>query len=399
MLVDLPRFTGGTKWMGLFGIIGLVGIVVTAIGLVGGSKDAWFSYVAAYTYFVAVALGGLLLLCILHAANAKWPTVLRRPMEGVVGALPILLLLGLPLLAPPAMDAVFKWWRPEENFSALEMHHFHGEKDIYYLPWFFYLRQAIYWIIFLAVSVVLLRWSKKIDEVGGYDYIQKTRKLSAAGIILVGLGLSWFSFDWLMGLTPFWQSAIFGVYYFAGGFLSAIAVVTLATVLTRGDRNLFGWWATKHHHHNLGKLLLAFTAFWAYIGFSQLMLIWVANLPEEVPYYWIRLKTDWVNVSTFLIFGHFALPFVLLLPRTTKLIPGFLAGISVWILFVCMVDAYWLVMPALHEDGPHFSIYNITAFLGVGGITAAFAIFRLRGRYMVPVRDPYLEDSLRYVQP
>lgn len=395
---DLPRFAGGMKWIGGFGIIGVVGLAVTLIGALGGNKDAWFSYQAAFAYFTAVGVGALLLLLILHAANAKWPTVLRRPIEGIVGALPILLLLGLPLMLPEAMSILYKWYHPEK-FDAQLMHHFHGHKETYLNPTFYYARQVIYWVIFLLVSTILLGWSKKIDDVGGYDFIKKTRNFSAGTIIPVALALTWAGFDWLMTLTPFWHSTIFGVYYFAGGFLSAIAIVTISVVVTQSDRNLFGWWATKHHQHNLGKLLLAFTSFWAYIGFSQLLLIWIANLPEEVPYYWVRLKTGWWPVTLFLIVGHFALPFVLLVPRTTKLIPKLLAAIAVWLLFVCMVDVYWMVLPVLHEDGPHFSIYNFTAFLGVGGLSAAFAIFRLRGRYMIPVKDPYLVDSLRYVNP
>jgi hypothetical protein len=151
--------------------------------------------------------------------------------------------------------------------------------------------------------------------------------------------------------------------------------------------------------HNLGKLLLAFVAFWGYIGFSQLMLVWISNLPEEVPYFWVRLKTEWRPVTQFLIFGHFALPFALLLPRTTKYIPRYLGAVSAWLLFACAVDTYELVMPALYPEGPRFSLFNLTAFVGVGGIATAFAIWRVRGRYMIPVRDPYLEESLRYAQP
>lgn len=402
MLVDVPRFEGGTKWMGIFGVLGVVCLAITLFGMFTGSdagrQDAWYSYQAALAFAVAVGVGGLLLLQTLHATNAKWPTVLRRPVEAIAGTLPLLLVLAL-VLYIFGMNHVFSWFDPQKNFSQVELHHFHGHKSLYLGHGFFYARQAIYWFIFLAVSTVLLGWSKKLDEEGGHELIRKSRALSAGAIPIVGLALTWLSFDWLMSLTPFWQSTIFGVYYWAGGFLAAIAVVTISCLVTAGDRNLFGWWLSRHHHHNLGKLLLAIIAFWAYAGFSQLLLVWIGNIPEEVPYYWVRLKSGWVGMSTFIIFGHFALPFVLLLPRTTKLIPKFLLSIAIWILFVCMVDVYWMVLPAIHEDGPHFSLYNFTAFLGICGVAVAFAIWRLRGRYMIPVRDPYLEDSLRYAQP
>lgn len=396
--LDLPRFAGGMKWIGIFGAIGIICLGITLVGAFGGSADAWYSYQAAFAYFTAVAVGGLILLIAHHAANAKWPTAIRRPMEGVAGAIPVMLILGIPLLLPNGMASVYSWYHPEK-FDAELMHHFHGHKQTYLQPTFYYVRQIIYWVVFIGASQLILGWSKKIDELGGYDFLKKTRNFSAGAFPFVGLAITFAGFDWLMTLTPFWQSTIFGAYYAAGGFLSAICVVTVACVATIGDRNLFGYWMTKHHQHNLGKLMLAFVAFWAYIGFSQLLLMWIANIPEEVPYYWIRLKTGWVSVSTFLIFGHFALPFVLLVPRTTKLIPKLLMAIAIWILFVCMVDVYWMVLPTLHEDGPHFSLYNFTAFLGIGGIAAAFGIFRLRGRYMVPLKDPYLADSLQYVQP
>lgn len=398
MAVELERFNGGMKWIAGAGAVGAVGLILNFIGMLGGNKkDAFYSYLFSFTFWTAVAIGGLLLLMIMHVTNAKWPTVIRRPMEAVAGALPAMAVLFIPILF--GMGELFRWVNPAQNFTALEQHHFHGAKHIYLDTTFFYVRQVIYWVVFLGISTLIINWSKRLDEVGGHEWIARTRKWSAGGIPIVALAMTWASFDWLMTLTPFWQSTMFGVYYFAGGFLAAIAVVTLATVATAKDRNLFGFWATPHHHHNLGKLLLAFVSFWAYIGFSQLMLVWIANLPEEVPYYWVRLKTGWVGVSTFLIFGHFALPFVMLISRTVKLIPRFLGFMSVWLIIVSAVDSYWLVMPALYPEGPNLTLNNFTAFFGVGGIAIAFALWRVRGRYMVPVKDPYLEDSLRYVQP
>ncbi|MBX5480507.1 MAG: hypothetical protein IRZ16_01470 [Myxococcaceae bacterium] len=396
--LDLPRFAGGMKWIGVFGVIGVIGTGITLAGAFGGNQDAWFSYQAAFAFWTATAVGGLILLAAHHAANAKWPTAIRRPMEAVAGAMPVMLVLGIPLLLPNALSAIYPWYHPEK-FDAELLHHFHGHKELYLAPGVYYVRQAIYWVVFLLATEVILSWSKKLDEVGGHEFIRKTRSFSAGMLPFIILAVTWAGFDWLMSLTPFWQSTIFGAYYGAGGFLAAIAIVTIACLATRSDRSMFGYWMTKHHQHNLGKLLLAFVSFWAYIGFSQLLLVWIGNLPEEVPYYWIRLKTGWLPMSTFLIFGHFALPFVLLVPRTVKLMPRLLMAIAIWVLFVCMVDVYWMVLPALHEDGPHYSLYNFTAFLGVGGIAAAFAIFRLRGRYLVPVKDPYLVDSLQYLQP
>ena len=178
MLVDVPRFTGGTKWMGIFGVIGVVCTAVTLFGMFVGSDatraDAWFSYQAAFAYTTAVGVGGLILLMILHATNAKWPTVLRRPVEGVAGTIPLLLVFGIILYAF-GMHRVFPWMDPEKNFSSLELHHFHGHKKIYFDLAFFYGRQALYWVVFLVLSTVLLGWSKKLDDEGGHELIRTIR--------------------------------------------------------------------------------------------------------------------------------------------------------------------------------------------------------------------------------
>jgi hypothetical protein len=399
MLPAVEPYKGGARWMAIAGIVGLVGLAVTVFGFFGEGtrEEAYHSYLAAFAYFFAIAVGGLIFLMILHATHAVWPTVLRRAVEAVPAALPIFVLLFIPVLT--GMSVLFKWTNPEANFTPLELHHFHGSKSLYLNTTFFYVRQVIYFAVMLFVSWRLLGFSRRLDDEGGHELIARSRRFASGAIPFVGLALTWASFDWLMSLTPFWQSTIYGVYYFAGGFLCSIALVTLFCVAERGDRNHFGHWLTAHHHHNLGKLMLAFTAFWAYIGFSQFMLVWIANLPEEVPYFWVRIRTDWRPISQFLIFGHFALPFALLLPRTTKLIPRYLGAVAVWILFVGAVDVWWLVMPAIHPDGPHLSLFTFSSYLGVGGIAVAFGLWRARGRYMIPVRDPYLEASLRYMQP
>jgi hypothetical protein len=395
MLVE--RYHGGAVWMLAAGIVGLVGMGVTIWGFIAQPADAYHAYLIAFIYWFGMAAGALLLLAILNAAGARWPTVLRRPIEGLAGAVPIFAVLLIPVLV--GMPVLYRWMNPEANFNPTEMHHFHGAKHVFLQPSFFLVRQVIYFGIFILASERLLSFSRRLDEEGGYEMIRLMRRWSSGLIPFLGLALTFAAVDWVMTLTPFWQQTMFGVYYFAGSFLAAIAMITLVSVLTRSDRQLFGHWLTRHHHHNLGKLLLAFTAFWAYIAFSQFMLVWIANLPEETPYYWIRTRTPWMSVSMFLIVGHFALPFLLLLPRTTKLIPPVLGAVSGWILFACYVDMYWLVMPKLYEDGPVFSIFLVSAFLAVGGLASAFALWRVRGRYMLPVRDPYLEDSLRYAQP
>ena len=159
----------------------------------------------------------------------------------------------------------------------------------------------------------------------------------------------------------------------------------------------FGHRMNAEHFHSLGKFLLAFTAFWAYVAFSQFMLIWIANVPEEVPWYILRIDGGWLWVGVFLAVFHFLVPFFLLLSRDLKRDPRRLSLVSAWLLFVHFVDLYWLVMPHLHPEGPRPSLWDLTALVGVGGAAVAFVVWRMRGAAAVPVRDPYLEDSLRYL--
>jgi hypothetical protein len=398
MLVE--RFHGGRRLMLGAGAVGVLGLAITAVGLFVDARQALFSYLVAFAYWVGIAVAGLILLAILHAARARWMVVLRRPVEWVVMSLPVMVLLALPVYL--GVKELFVWSWPEETLAGLlgseGLHHLHKKHAYLNIP-FFAIRGLLYFALFLGVGELLLRWSFKQDEVGGHELLGKQRWLSPAALPFLALGMTFAGFDWLMTLTPLWQSTIFGVYYFAGSFLSAIAVVTLASLASRKDKDLHGAHMTLHHFHNLGKLLLAFTSFWAYIGFSQFMLVWVGNLPEETPYYVVRMQTPWASVSTFLVIGHFVLPFVVLLSRTAKLKLPLLGAAAGWILLVHFVDLHWLVMPALHDAGPNFSVFDLTAWLGVGGVAVAFAVFRLRGRFAVPVQDPYLPDSLRYVQP
>jgi hypothetical protein len=201
-----------------------------------------------------------------------------------------------------------------------------------------------------------------------------------------------------MSLNPTWFSTVFGVYLFGGSFVSAMSILAIITHHGRGKDSV-GVYVTAEHTHNIGKLMLAFTCFWTYIAFSQLLLIWIAGLPEETPFYITRFNPGWRALGIFLIPGHFFLPFAALLSRSLKRDSKKLAAVAVWILLVHFVDIYWLVMPTFYPEGVQFHWTTITAGVGIGLLTVAFGIARLRGTYALQVKDPYLADSLRYKQP
>jgi len=263
---------------------------------------------------------------------------------------------------------------------------------------FFIVRSVAYILVATFLGWRLFGWSLRQDREGGTDLLARQRRFSSGGLPFVALAITFGAFDWMMSLNPTWYSTIFGVYYFAGSFLSALSLLAIATWQANLN-GLFGGGMSIEHTHSIGKLMLAFTCFWTYIAFSQLLLIWIAGLPEETPFYITRFKGGWAGMGIFLILGHFFIPFGALLSRSLKRDPRKLAGVGFWILLVHYIDIYWLVMPTLYPEGASFHWTQPLAFIGIGLLVIAFAVSRLRGRLPVPVRDPYLPESLRYRQP
>lgn len=397
----VEKFSGGSKWMMLSALLGVLGLVATTVGFFIDTQQALFSYLVAFVFWIGIALAALIMVAIFHAAGGKWMTVLRRAMESIAAVIPLFVLLFIPFLvflALGKLDQVWIWMNHNPpGFTETQLHHLHHKAPYLNVP-FFVVRMVIYFVVWIIALNVLRGTSLKQDLDGDLKHTVKMRRWGPGLLPFLGITVTFAAVDWMMTLEPFWFSTIYGAYYFAGSFVSAFGVLTLLTVYGRG-KNDFGTYTTAQHHHNLGKLLLAFTAFWAYIAFSQFLLIWIANIPEETPFYATRIFGGWQGTGVFLIIGHFVIPFFVLLARTTKLVPSILAGISFWILFAHYVDIYWLIMPVLHPKGLSVSWLDFAAFIGVGGLSVAFGFWRARGHYSLPVKDPYLDYSLRYVQP
>ena len=393
---EFPRFTGGRTAMTFGAVVGVAGLLLSALGLTSAPQATLLSYLVAFMYWLGIALGALALLMANHAAGARWNIVVRRLNESIVATMPLYLFLFIPILL--GARVIFSWVQPDAAAFGADGMKLLQHKHAYLNLGAFTVRAAVYFAIWIAIAGLMRGWSIEQDQTGAAALTRKLRKLASGGLPFLAFSLTFASFDWLMSLNPLWGSSIFGLYIFAGGFVASIALLCILTALTIRSHQPVGRMITESHLHNLGKYLLAFVAFWAYMAFSQYMLIWVGNLPEEVPWVLLRREGGWRWVGVFLIVFHFVVPFLLLLSRDLKRNPRTLAAIAVWVMLVHYVDLYWVVLPYLHA-GPGLHWTAITSFLGVGGLTLAFGLFRLRGGYAVPVRDPYLEDSLRYVQP
>jgi hypothetical protein len=367
-----------------------LGFVALAAGVALDPARACFAYLAAWTYATTLALGALLLLMLGHAAKASWMVVTRRLTEAVVAALPLLLLLFLPIAA--SLPRVYPWARDlgalDDAVREAVLHKRH-----YLSPGFFVARSVVYFAIFIAVGSSLRRWSIAGDARPDIAWTHKMRALSGGAFPVVGLALTWAAFDWTMSLQPAWSSTIFGLYFFAGGFVGAVALVC---VLAQQPGIRAAARVTGDHGQALGRVLFAMIVFWAYMAFSQLLIYWIADVPDEVSFYAARVCGSWAVVTGLLVVGHFALPFFSLLSRRLKRRPGYLGLVGAWMLVMHWVDVYWLILPVHDARGvrPHWVDLGALAF--VGGLTVAWSSYAYRRAAPLPRYAPELAEGIDY---
>ena len=393
---NLPRFDGGRRLMLGSAAAGVAGLLLTLIGGMADPQPALHAYLVAFVYWLGLSIGATSLVLANHAAGARWNVTVRRLGESAGAVVPIFIVLFIPLLL--GARHLWFWVAPAEPV-AKELAEKLAHKAVYLNMTSFTLRAVVYFAIWAGVAWRLRSLSLQQDESGDPELTAAARRLSPPGLVFFILTFTFASFDWLMSLQPTWYSTIFGLYVYAGGFVASLALVCLVVTGLRAGETAWGKCITVDQQHNLGKLLFAFTAFWAYMAFSQYMLIWAGNLPEELQWIVVRSKGVWRTVGLLILFGQFVLPFFLLLSRDLKRSTSALAAISVWILFIHYIDVYWIVMPATHAFDRGFHWTHLTSMIGVGGVSIAAATMLLRGGRPIPVKDPFLEDSLRYVQP
>jgi len=394
--ISVPPFSGGGKWLSAGGGIGLVLLILTIVGCVMDPASGYHSYLTAFTYWAGISMASVILLMIFHTTHARWMTILRRPVEAMALSVPLFVLLFIPVIV--GMKFTYVWVNPPESLGheALKVL---AHKAPYLNVTGFIVRGFLFLVFAALIGQRLYGWSARQDAGGDpIRLLQSMRNLSAGGLPFIALTFTFAAFDWLMSLYPTWFSTVFGVYYFAGSFLSALSLLAIATSIGRKAGGFAGLMSDEHTH-NIGKLMLAFTCFWTYIAFSQLLLIWIAGLPEETPFYITRFGAGWAPLGILLIVGHFFIPFGALLSRSLKRDPQKLRWVAAWLLFIHWMDVIWLVMPSLDHDGFKFHWTDFTAFFGIGLLAVAFTIWRLRGKLPVPVKDPYLAVSIRYHQP
>lgn len=391
MTPEPPVFRGGRRLLVASVLAAAVGAAGLAVGFVVAPRQALFSYLAAYCGVTSVALGALIWLMIGHAGNTTWPVAVRRLTE--VAALPLSLLAVLFVPIAVGMGELYVWTRPESIASEHARHLVEHKAPYLNVPAFL-VRAVVYFVLWIAPALVLFRASVAADSAPGRTDRRRMRALSAALLPFVALSLTFASFDWLMSLTPTWTSSMFGVYWFSGGFASIFAL--LAVLMWAGQRAGLLPGLGPSHYYAVGRLMLTAVVFWAYAGYFQYFLIWIANRPEEAEWWVVRSTGGWQHVTRALAVVHFVVPFFALLSYRLKRRPRELAIVGAWILASHVLDAFWLVAPIAHPDVPAPVWTDPFAWLAVAGAAVAFATWQLRARRTMPLGDPVLARALEY---
>lgn len=369
------------------GIILGLALIGAAFGLNMADHEHFFaSFHVAYMYFLSISLGGLFFVLVQFATRAGWSVVIRRVAEALMGALPLFLVL-FPVMIAGSHSLFHHWMGAGHGDEILE------HKSPYLNTTFFYVRAAIYFLVWVGLSLWFGMKSREQDRTGDKEITRKLQARSYPGIALFALTATFAAFDWIMSMEPHWFSTIFGVYFFAGCAVSIYASLLLFMTWLRRSVPAFTSALNPTHFYSAGQLLLGHTCFWTYIAFSQFFLIWYANIPEDTMWFEIR-GGPWLNTSVALALCHFAIPFLFLLPKTVKVVPAAISTGAIWMLSVHYLDLYWLITPSLYKDGPHFGLTDLLCLLGVGSMFLGVVFGRLSKGALIPAKDPRLSESL-----
>ncbi len=378
---------------------GGVGIAALGVSVVlgMGQNDSFrhfsLSYLTAYMWALSIGLGSLFWVILQNLVGAKWSVALRRVGELLTATIPVLGVLALPIVVPIFLghDVIYIW----ADHAKVELDEALVHKASYLNPSFFLIRFVIYFGFWTLVGRYYLGQSLSQDKSGGESIPLRMQRVAGPAMILFALTLTFCAFDLLMSLDPHWFSTIFGVYYFASCVLAINSTLVLVSMWLQGRGRLKNS-ITVEHFHDLGKMMFAFTVFWAYIGFSQFMLIWYANLPEETIWFKERFAGEWGNVSWALLICHFIVPFFGMISRHVKRSRKGLAFWACWVLAVIYLDMYWLVMPNLKTEEFPIGLMDLTCLIGMAGMLIAALAFAAKNVNLVPVKDPRLPRSLAF---
>lgn len=406
--ITLPAGSGGAASTA-FIAIGLIAVVIAIVLAAGRMPPVTLKHALASIHVGAVttlaaSLGGIFFCMVFHLTNTGWAGTVRRQFENLASLVwvPLIFLaitIGWSVLRPAheAHTSLFAWMGMDPHDNVLL------EKKAGYLNIPFFLGRAVIFAgVWIVLSQLLNHYSRKLDETGDKTYAAAARRMSAPGMFIFALSLAFASFDWLKGMDFGFFSTMWGVYYFSGAALTAVTSVIMILAVLRMRGKLDGA-VTSEHFHDLGKFCFAFVCFWAYIAFFQYFLIWYANIPEETAFYIYRKQGGWEHVFTLLTFGHFIVPFVVMIFRPFKKNHKAMLLMGAWLIFMQVMDMVFIVRPAVYAGSPIESIPSSSSwvidFAGTGGVVLVYLGFLIRkvvSGPLVPLHDPRMQEALKH---
>jgi hypothetical protein len=366
-------------------LLGVVFLLALALGLLADRTQFLRSYLFGYLFWVMIGVGSLGLALLSHLTGGLWGLVPRRLHEAAARTLPAMGLAFIPVLV--GAPTLYTWASPELVAADALLQ----EKSAYLNVPFFTLRAVVYFAVWGLLAYRISSWSRRQDQGADASRAARLRAVSALGLVLLFLTMTFAAVDWGMSLAPHWFSTIYGVLFIVGAALSALSL-TIVLLAGLAAEEPFTTALQPVTVHDLGKLLLAFTMLWGYVNFSQFLIVWSGNVSEETPFYLNRMHGGWNQVAIVLILFHFALPFALLLSRTLKRRPRALAAVATLMLLMQLVDLFWLIGPDLASHGEgHVPLrvhwMDLAATLGLGGLWLLLFTRQLRGASLLPVGE------------
>jgi hypothetical protein len=369
-------------------IVGVIGLLVSAVGIVKAPDRFFPSYLLAFMFVLGLTLGSLGLLMLQHLTGGKWGIIIRRPLESATRVLALVAVLFVPIFF--GMKYLYASWltAPASGEGAL------SEFQRAYLTLNgFRIRAVLYFAVWGLLVFLFNLWSRQQDANPEDIAVRRRFKILAGpGIILYVFVMSFAAIDWVMSLSPHWASTIYGFLFIAGQLISSMGLMIAIVVLLSRSGPLSGILQPRHTH-DLGKLLLAFLMLWAYFDFSQLLIIWSGNQPEEITFYYSRLHSQWGVVAVIVVIFHFFVPFFLLLSRDLKRNPKVLPVVAIWLILMRLVDLFWMTRPEFTPTALP-NIWDLAAALGLGGLWFFVFAGQLKRLPVLPVGDPKLEEAI-----
>jgi hypothetical protein len=375
------------KFGGLAARLAIAGAVLLAISVAAGvaDKTVFFrSYLVAYLFWIGITLGSLALLMVQHLTGGRWALIIRRILEAGSRTLPLMAVAALPVLV--GMKTIYIWSRPGQTDPAILA------KRLYLNPEFFTARMIFYFAVWFTLAYFLNKWSKEEDAgSAGLALWMRMEGLSGIGLVIFGFTVTFASIDWVMSLEPQWYSTIYGLLFMVSQALTALAF-SIAMLVWLSDREPLSQFVKPAQFQDLSSFLLTFVMLWAYLEFSQFLIIWGGNLSDEIPWYIRRMEGVWGQVGLLLVILSFFLPFFLLLFRHVKRRPRSLLIVAMLILVMRLVDIFWMVLPAFGGGSVRLTWMNVALPLGMGGIWFAYFLWQLQRMPILPVHDPRMQE-------